>query len=81
MYSEEKKIIMQVIETYVRTGSTENGAVKVTRLPDNKTSWVEQTAQDGRSIMLDEFRVDGKVIWAGYSNRTGTVYLSSVQAR
>jgi hypothetical protein len=31
--------------------------------------------------MLEEYRVDGKVIWAGYSGRTGMVYLSSVRSQ
>jgi hypothetical protein len=76
MMSEEKQIIHRALEHYLKTGNTENGQVKATRLPDGKTSFIEQTAGDGRSIMLDEFRVEGKVIWAAYSSRTGMVYLS-----
>jgi hypothetical protein len=82
MLSEEKKIVTQVVENYARTGSTGDGQVNVTCLPDNKTSCVEQAAGDnGRSIMLEEYRVEDKVIWAGYSGRTGMVYLSLVRSQ
>ena len=81
MLSEEKKTILQVVENYARTGSTGDGQVNVTCLPDNKTSCVEQSEGDGRSIMLEEYRVEGRVIWAGYSSRTGMVYLSSVRSQ
>ncbi|MBM4428363.1 MAG: hypothetical protein FJ031_14180 [Chloroflexi bacterium] len=76
MPSEEKTIILRVIENYVRTGEANDARVKVTSLPQGKTSYVEQTGLDGRSIILDEYRVDGAVIWAGYSSRSETVYLS-----
>jgi len=77
MPSEEKIIINRVVENFARTGSVTDEQVKVTSLPRGKTSYVEYIGQDGRSIMLDEYRVDGKAIWAGYSSRSGTVYLSS----
>ncbi|MEW5940851.1 MAG: hypothetical protein AB1750_14370 [Chloroflexota bacterium] len=76
MMSEEKQIIRRVVEHYLKTGQSEDDQVKVTRLPDGKTSFIEQTSGDGRSIMLDEYQVDGKVIWAAYSSRSGVVYLS-----
>jgi len=76
MPSEEKIIILRVIENYVRTGGMTDVRVKVTSLPQGKTSYVEQNGVDGRSIMLDEYSVDGTVIWAGYSSRSETVYLS-----
>jgi hypothetical protein len=77
MFSEERLIIQRVVERYIRTGSANDDQVKVTCLPDNKTSTVERIGDDGRSIMLDEYRLDGKVIWAGFSGRTGTVFLSA----
>lgn len=76
MPSEEKAIILRVVEHFVRTGNAGDEQVKVTRLPQGKTSYVEQIGEDGRSIMLNEYRVNGAVIWAGYSVRSGTVYLS-----
>ncbi len=78
MFSDQRTIIMRVVDRFARTGETVDGEVKVTCLPDNKTSFVEQNTDGGRSIMLDEYRVDGKVIWAGYSPRSGVVYLSPV---
>ena len=79
MFIDERKAILRVVDSFASTGNVNDEAVKVICLPDNKTSWVEQTGTDGRSIMMDEYRVDSKVIWAGYSGFTGTVYLSSVQ--
>ena len=81
MFSNEKQILMRVIENYIRTGSTSDDQVNVTCLPENKTSFVERTGEDGRSVLLDEYQVDGKVIWAGYSGRSETVYLSTVASR
>jgi hypothetical protein len=78
MYSNDKEIIMRVVEHYARTGEASDAEVKVTRLPDNKTSFVEDNVGGSRSIMLSEYKSDGKVIWAGYSPRLGIVYLSSV---
>ena len=43
---------------------------------EGKTSYVEQIGVDGRSIMLKEYRVDDTVVYAGYSSRSETVYLS-----
>ena len=79
MFSNDKQIVMRVVERYAHTGNDSDDQVKVTCLPANKTSFVEQTGEDGRSILLDEYRVDGKVFWAGYSVRSGTVYLSAAR--
>jgi len=74
---DEKELLLRVMERFVRTGSITDEQVKVTCLPDNKTSFVEYIGADGRSIYLDEYHVDGKVMWAGFSSRTRTVYLSA----
>ena len=74
--SEEKIILQRVVQHYANTGEAHDDQVSVTRLPDNKTSFVEPTPDGGRGITLDEFRVDGRVIWAAYSNRTRIVYIS-----
>ena len=74
--SEEKQIIHRVVERFLKTGNSEDDQVKVTRLPDGKTSFIEQTTGDGRSIRLDEYKFDGKDVWAAYSSRSGIVYLS-----
>ena len=42
--SDQKVIITRVVEHYASTGEASDGEVKVTRLPDNKTSFVEQGA-------------------------------------
>jgi hypothetical protein len=73
---EEKAIILRVVENYIRTGNFGDAHVKVSNLPQGKTSFVEHIGEDGRSVMLDEYRVNGRVVWAGYSSRSGTVYLS-----
>ena len=78
MYSNAKVIIMRVVDRFARTGEATDDEVKVVCLPDNKTSFVEQNVGGSRSIMLDEYKMNGKVIWAGYSPRLGIVYLSSV---
>jgi hypothetical protein len=76
MNSEEKTIILRVVDHFTLTGNASDEHVKVTSLPRGKTSYVEQTGEDGRSIMLSEYRANDKVIWAGYSSRSRTVYLS-----
>jgi hypothetical protein len=76
MQSEEKMILQRVVENFVRTGNASDEQVKVTKLPKGKTSYVEQIGVDGRSIMLKEYRVNGTVVYAGYSSRSETVYLS-----
>ncbi|HAX67968.1 MAG TPA: hypothetical protein PK152_12140 [Anaerolineales bacterium] len=76
MYSEEKKIIIRVVENFIRTGAATDEQVAVTKLPPGKTSYVEQSGEYGRSIMFDEYRVGGRVVWAGFSARSQTVYLS-----
>ena len=77
--SDEKVIITRVVENYASTGELTDSQVKVTRLPDNKTSYVEQGADGGRGVQLDEYRINGRVIWAGYSSRTGIVYISDAR--
>ncbi len=76
MYSVERTILLRVVENFMRTGSTADGEVAVVSIPSGKSSYVEQNGEYGRSVMLDEFRVDDKVVWAGYSARSSTVYLS-----
>jgi hypothetical protein len=79
MYSREREIILRVVDHYARTGEATDSEVKVDCLPDNKTSIVEPNGSGGRSVMLDAFKVDSRVIWAAYSTHSGTVYLSSVR--
>jgi hypothetical protein len=73
---EEKQIILRVAERFIRTGSASDDQVNVTCLPIGKTSFVERTGEDDRTILLDEYKLDGTTIWASYSARSETVYLS-----
>jgi hypothetical protein len=79
MMSDDRQIILRVVEHYAHTGQLDDSQVKVTCLPDNKTSFVEQDGSGGRSIMLSEYHMEGRVIWAGYSSRSGIVYLSEAR--
>ena len=78
MITDEKQTILRVVESFIRTGLADDKQVKVICLPNNKTSFVEKIGEDGRSIMLDEYRVGARIIWAGFSTRSQTVYLSPV---
>jgi hypothetical protein len=80
MFTDDRTVMLKLVEQYARTGETGDAGVTVTCLPDNKTSYVEQNPDGGRSILLDEYRVDGRAIWAGYSPSSGVVYLSSARA-
>lgn len=76
MSIQEKQIIRRVIENYARTGNATDDEFKVTCLPIDKTSFLEQVGEDGSTILLDEYQVGDKVIWASFSARSQTVYLS-----
>lgn len=64
MASEEKQIVLRVVERFIRTGSVVDEEVKVTCLPADKTSCVEQVGDYGRTIWLDEYKLDDHVVWA-----------------
>lgn len=76
MESIERIILQRVLENFMNTGTAEDSEVAVVNLPPGKSTYVEQSGADGRSIMLDEYRIAGRIVWAGYSSRSGTVYLS-----
>ena len=71
-----EKQMLQIVEQYIRTSDVLAPEIKVTRVPDYKTVYVEQIGTDGRSIVLTEYKVDGKTYWAGYSTYSQTVFLS-----
>jgi hypothetical protein len=73
---EENQVVRKAVEYYLQTGNLDNSEVKVTLLAANKTSYVEQVSGDGRTVLLNEYRLDSRIVWAAYSSRTGTVYLS-----
>ena len=68
--------LLKIVEQYSRKSEAGYGDLTVTRVPDQKTVFVEQTDGVGRAIMMDQYQVDGATYWAGYSSRTETVYIS-----
>ena len=77
----DKQIILRVLENYIRTGTASDDTVKVLILPENKSSFLEKVGEDSRTVLLDEYRLNGTVIWASYSSRSQTVYLSPRSAQ
>lgn len=71
-----EKQMIRIVEQYSRKHEPVDGQVKVTRVPDYKTVYVEQIGEYGRSIVLTEYQVDGKTYWAGYSTLSETVFVS-----
>ena len=69
--------LLKIVERYnIRKSEAESGDIKVTRIPDQKTVFVEQVDGVGRSVMMDKYQVSGATYWAGYSSRSETVYIS-----
>lgn len=71
-----KKQMTDIVEQFSRNSEPAEGQVKVIRVPDSKTVYVEQIGDYGRSINLSEYKVDGKIYWAGFSWLSGTVFVS-----
>jgi hypothetical protein len=68
--------MIKIVEQFSRKLEPEAGKVKVVRVPDYKTVYIEQTGEFGNSIILSEYLVDGKTYWAGYSSLSETVFVS-----
>ena len=68
--------LLKIVEQYSRKVEVGYGDITITRVPDQKTVFVEQTDGVGRAIMMDKYQVDGAIYWAGYSSRSETVYIS-----
>ena len=68
--------LLKIVEHYSRKSEAGHGDITVTRIPDQKTVFVEQFDGVGRSIMMDKYDIDGATYWAGYSSRSETVYIS-----
>ncbi|RPI23508.1 MAG: hypothetical protein EHM70_22420 [Chloroflexota bacterium] len=73
---DEKQMLKDIVEQYAASGCEKHGEIKVQRVQDNKTTYVEPNLDGGRSVYMKEYKVNGQVYWAGYSSRSGTVYLS-----
>jgi hypothetical protein len=78
MSAEDRAIILRVVENFVQTGIASDEQAKVMIVAPGKSSYVEKTGEDGRVVMLDEYRMNNKVVRAGYSSRSGTVFLSVI---
>ncbi len=78
MSAEDRTIILRVVENFVQTGNASDEQVKVMSVAQGKSSYIEKTGEDGRVVMLDEYRMNNKVVRAGYSSRSGTVYISLI---
>ena len=68
--------LLRIVEHYNQKNEAEYGDTTVTRIPDQKTVFVEQFDGVGRSIMMNKYDIDGATYWAGYSSRSETVYIS-----
>jgi len=71
-----EKQMIKIVEQFSRKTAPVEGQVKVIRVADYKTVYVEQIGESGSSIMLNEYLVDGKTYWAGYSSSSETVFVS-----
>jgi hypothetical protein len=72
----DSKQMLTIVEEYCRKIASTFKDVKVTRIANWKTMFVEQSGDSGRTVMLSEYKVDGATCWAGYSSRSQTVYIS-----
>ena len=68
--------MLTIVEQYCRKIASTYENIKVTRIADRKTMYVEQTGESGQGVMLTECKVDGITCWAGYSTRSQTVFIS-----
>ena len=72
----DTKQMLSIVEHYCRKIDLEDKDIKVTRVADKKSVFVEQIGDGGRAIMMSEYKVDGIKYFAGYSSRSQTVYIS-----
>jgi hypothetical protein len=72
----DAKQLLTIVEQYCRKIDSTFEDIKVTRVPNWKTVFVEQIGESGRAVMMNEYKVDGAKCWAGYSSRSQTVYIS-----
>ena len=68
--------LLKIVQQYSRKHETGYDEIKVIRVADQKTVFVEQMDGVGRAVMMDKYQVDGATYWAGYSSRSETVYIS-----
>jgi hypothetical protein len=68
--------LLKIVEQFIRKTGMGFDDIKVTRITDQKTMFVEQIDGIGRTIMFAMYKVDGATYWAGFSTRSQTVYIS-----
>lgn len=68
--------ILKIVEQYSRSSEAGYGEIKVVRIPNQKTVFVEQIGEFGEAIMMDKYNVDESTYWAGFSSRSQTLYIS-----
>lgn len=73
-----QKDMLRMVEEYSRNAGMVEGQAKVVRVQDSKTMHVETIGEVGRSIFFNEYKVDGKTYWAGYSSRSDTLFISEI---
>ena len=66
----------KIVTQFSRMGNTATGEIKIIRIQDGKSVYVETIGESGRSIVMAEYKIDGKTYWAGFSARSHTVYVS-----
>jgi hypothetical protein len=72
----DEKLMAAIVERFSRHESIVDGDFHVTRVPDWKSVFVETIGESGRAIVMTEYKVNGKIYWAGFSTRSQTVYVS-----
>jgi hypothetical protein len=72
----DEKKMSNIVEQFTRQGIDTVEDIKVTRVPDWKSVFIETIGDTGRAIVMNEYKVDGKIFWAGFSTRSQTVYVS-----
>ena len=68
--------LMKIVAQYSQNNDAGFGDIKVIRISDQKTTFVEQSSDGGRTVMMSAYKVDDAAYWAGYSSRSQTVYIS-----
>ena len=68
--------MLKVLEQFSQNVEVADGQMKVTRVADFRTVYIETIDDIGRSILFHEYKVGGTTYWAGYSSRSDTVFVS-----
>jgi hypothetical protein len=68
--------MLRIVESYCRKPGSQYEGIKITRVPNWKTVFVEQVGESGRAVIMNEYKVDGSKCWAGYSSRSQTIFIS-----